>query len=95
MTFDAAEKHQFQIPALQMPATLGFKPPSQAQAVHVRGGRLRNALLDGILADQLLRINGFTYRDRTYPPFLTNARFRASKEGRSRLRRYSGGKGSS
>ncbi|MGB5092555.1 MAG: hypothetical protein WBN97_04500, partial [Parvibaculum sp.] len=60
MTFDAAEKHQSQIPALQMLVALGFKPLSQAQAIHVRGARLRNVVLDDILADQLLKINAFT-----------------------------------
>ncbi|MBU3887919.1 type I restriction endonuclease subunit R [Methylosinus sp. KRF6] len=73
MTFDAAEKHQSQIPALQMLVALGFKPLSQAQAIHLRGARLRNVVLDDILADQLLKINGFTYRDRTYPFDLEDA----------------------
>ena len=73
MTFDAAEKHQSQIPALQMLVALGFTPLSQAEAVRLRGGRLRNVVLDDILADQLLKINGFTYRDRTYPFDLEDA----------------------
>jgi hypothetical protein len=33
MTFDAAEKHQSQIPALQLLVALGFTPLSQADAV--------------------------------------------------------------
>ena len=73
MTFDAAEKHQSQIPALQLLVALGFTPLSQAEAVRLRGGRLRNVVLDDILADQLLKINGFTYRDRIYPFDLEDA----------------------
>jgi type I restriction enzyme R subunit len=73
MTFDPAEKHQSQIPALQLLVALGFKPLSQAEALRLRAGRLRNVVLDDILADQLLRINSFTYRDREYPFDLADA----------------------
>ncbi|ARJ65664.1 restriction endonuclease subunit R [Magnetospirillum sp. ME-1] len=73
MTFDAAEKHQSQIPALQMLVALGFTPLSQADAVLLRGGRLRNVVLDDLLADQLLHINRFTYRGREYPFDLADA----------------------
>ena len=73
MTFDAAEKHQSQIPALQLLVALGFTPLSQAEAVRLRGGRLRNVVLDDVLADQLLRINSFTHRGREYPFDLEDA----------------------
>ena len=73
MTFDAAEKHQSQIPALQLLVALGFTPLSQADAVRLRGGRLRNVVLDDVLADQLLRINSFTHRGREYPFDLEDA----------------------
>lgn len=73
MTFDAAEKHQSQIPALQMLVALGYTPLSQAEALRLRGGRLRNVVLDEVLADQLLKINAFTYRDRTHPFDLEDA----------------------
>jgi type I restriction enzyme, R subunit len=73
MTFDAAEKHQSQIPALQLLVALGFTPLSQAEAVRLRAGRLRNVVLDDILADQLLRINSFSYRGRDYPFDLEDA----------------------
>ncbi|NKE74477.1 type I restriction endonuclease subunit R [Ochrobactrum intermedium] len=73
MTFDAAEKHQSQIPALQLLVALGFTPLSQAEAVRLRGGRLRNVVLDDVLADQLLKINSFTYRGRDYPFDLEDA----------------------
>ncbi len=66
MTFNPAEKHQSQIPALQMLVALGFVPLSQADAVALRGGRLRSVVLDDVLADQLLAINRFTYRGREY-----------------------------
>ena len=59
MTFDAAEKHQSQIPALQMLVALGFKPLSQAQALALRGDRLRNVVLDDVLTESVMRINEF------------------------------------
>ncbi|MGO8492411.1 hypothetical protein ACC757_37610, partial [Rhizobium ruizarguesonis] len=43
-----------------------FKPISQAQALALRGGKLRNVVLDDILAEQLLRINRYTYRGKEY-----------------------------
>jgi type I restriction enzyme R subunit len=73
MTFDAAEKHQSQIPALQLLVALGFTPLSQAEAVRHRGGRLRNVVLDDVLAEQLLSINSFTHRGRAYPFDLEDA----------------------
>ena len=66
MTFDAAEKHQSQVPALQLLVALGFTPLSQEEALRLRGGRLRNVVLDDILAEQLMRINCFTHRGREY-----------------------------
>ena len=71
--FDAREKHQSQIPALQLLLALGFTPLSQAEAARQRGGRLRNVVLDDVLADQLLKINGFTHRGREYPFDLEDA----------------------
>ena len=50
MTFDAAEKHQSQLPALQLLVALGFTPLSQEEALRLRGGRLRNVVLDDVLA---------------------------------------------
>lgn len=66
MIFDAAEKYQSQIPAMQMLVALGFKPLSQADTLRLRGGRLRSLVLDEILAEQLLEINRYTYRGREY-----------------------------
>lgn len=73
MTFDAAEKHQSQIPALQLLVAVGFTPLSQDQALALRGGRLRNVVLDDVLADALLRINRFSHRGRDYPFDLADA----------------------
>ena len=64
--FHAAEKHQSQIPTVQLLVALGFQPLSGAEALALRGGRKRNVLLEGILADQLLRINRFRHRNRSY-----------------------------
>lgn len=66
MTFIAAEKHQSQVPALQLLVALGFTPLSQEEALRLRGGRLRNVVLDDILAEQLMHINQFTHRGREY-----------------------------
>ncbi len=53
--FNAAEKHQSQIPAIQILVALGFKPISQTDAIAMRGGRLRNVVLDDVLVEQLLK----------------------------------------
>jgi type I restriction enzyme R subunit len=66
MIFDAAEKFQSQIPAMQMLVALGYEPLSQAEALRLRGGRLRSVVLDDVLADQLLKINRYTYKGREY-----------------------------
>jgi type I restriction enzyme, R subunit len=66
MTFIAAEKHQSQVPALQLLVALGFTPLSQEEALGLRGSRLRNVVLDDVLAEQLMRINRFTHRGREY-----------------------------
>ena len=64
--FDPREKYQSQVPALQLLVSLGFSPLSQDEALRLRGGRLRNVVLDDVLADQLMRINSFTHRGRNY-----------------------------
>jgi type I restriction enzyme R subunit len=66
MTFNAAEKHQSQVPAVQLLVALGFTPLSQEEGLRLRGGRLRNVVLDDVLAEQLMRINRFTHRGREY-----------------------------
>ncbi|MCY4235725.1 MAG: HsdR family type I site-specific deoxyribonuclease [Cyanobacteria bacterium MAG CAR2_bin_4] len=66
MTFNPTEKHQSQIPALQLLAAMGFKPLSQAEALRLRGGRRRNVVLDDVLAQQLMGMNSFTHRGQVY-----------------------------
>ena len=66
MTFDPSEARQSQLPALELLVALGYQPLSAAEARHHRGGRISNVLLHEILADRLLAINAFTYRDRRY-----------------------------
>ena len=51
---------------LQHLATLGYTPLTHRDALHHRGGHLRNVILHDILADRLLAINRFTYRGRRY-----------------------------
>lgn len=65
-TFNSNEKHQSQAPALQLLVALGFTPLSQEEALRLRGGRLRNVVLDDVLAEQLMHINRFTHRGREY-----------------------------
>lgn len=64
--FNPAEKHQSQIPALQMLVALGFTPLSEEDVNRQRGERLRNVVLDDILVEQLLRLNSFEYRSKSY-----------------------------
>ena len=73
MIFDSSEKHQSQIPALQLLVAMGFTPLSSEEALRLRGGRLRNVTLDDVLADQLLKLNRFTHRGREYPFNLEDA----------------------
>src|SRR5215469_9172615 len=72
MTFNAAEKYQSQIPAIQTFIGLGFKPLSQALADRLRG-KSRNVVLDEILVEQLMRINRFSYRGKQYEFDLADA----------------------
>ncbi len=70
--FNAAEKYQSQIPALQTLIALGFKPLSQAQADKLRG-KPRNVVLDDVLVEQMLKLNSFSYRGKEYPFDLEDA----------------------
>jgi type I restriction enzyme, R subunit len=72
MIFDAAEKYQSQIPAIQALIALGFKPLSQAQADKLRG-KPRNVVLDDVLIEQTLKINSFNHRGKDYPFNLEDA----------------------
>ena len=66
MIFNAAEKFQSQIPAIQLLVAMGFQPLSQEEALSLRGGRQRNVVLDDVLVESLMRINRFTHRGRDY-----------------------------
>lgn len=66
MTFNVAEKYQSQVPALQLLVAMGYRPLSQDEVVRLRGGRLRNVVLDEALAEQLLKINRFRHRGKDY-----------------------------
>lgn len=70
--FNAAEKFQSQIPAIQTLVALGFQPLSQAQSDRLRG-KPRNVVLDDVLVEQLLKINRFTFRGKEYPFDLEDA----------------------
>ena len=49
-----------------MLVALGFKPLSQTETIAMRGGRLRNVVLDDVLAESVMRINRFTHRGKEY-----------------------------
>jgi type I restriction enzyme R subunit len=65
MTFNAAESYQSQVPAIQTLVGLGYIPISQRDAESKRG-RQRNVLLEGVLIEQLLKINSFNHRGKDY-----------------------------
>ena len=70
MTYDTPsfrEDSISQIPALQLLQALGYKYLTPDEAVEARGGRLGNVLLEGILTDQLRKINSITRRGSEYP----------------------------
>ena len=51
------EDHISQIPALQVLQNLGFQYLSPIDAMKLRGERASNVILDGILEEQLRRMN--------------------------------------
>ena len=61
------EKLISQIPAVKLLLNLGYEYLRSEEAVDARGGRLGNVLLDGILAEQLRRLNLIRFRGREYP----------------------------
>jgi len=66
LAYNPAEIHQSQIPALQMLVGLGYTPLSATRLSKLRDGRTKPVLLDQLLAEQLLKINSFTYRGKEY-----------------------------
>ncbi len=71
-SFSPDEKHQSQIPALQLLVNLGFTPISQTEAERLRGN-LGNVLLESVLVDQVLEINRFHHGGKAYPFDLEDA----------------------
>ena len=61
------EDHISQIPALQLLQNLGYTYLTPEEALSLRGGKTRNVILDGILADQLRKMNVVRYRGEKYP----------------------------
>lgn len=63
--FNPAEKHQSQVPAIQTLVALGFQPLSQAQVDGLRG-KTRNVVFDDIVVEQILKLNSYSYREKSY-----------------------------
>ena len=56
------EDHISQIPALQLMQNLGYTYLTPEDALVLRGGRARNVILDGILEEQLRKMNKIKYK---------------------------------
>ena len=56
------EDHISQIPALQLLQNLGYKYLTPAEALELRGGRMSAVILEGILAEQLRKINRVRFK---------------------------------
>ncbi len=61
------EDHISQIPALQLLQNIGYAYLTPEEALELRGGRARNVILDGILEEQLRRMNKIQYKERKCP----------------------------
>src|SRR3972149_6693150 len=61
------EDHISQIPALQLLQNLGYTYLTPEEALALRGGKTRNVILDGILTEQLRKMNVVRYRGEEYP----------------------------
>lgn len=64
--FEFNEKYLSQIPALQQLINLGYKYLTPEQALAERGGRSANVILEGVLRQQLKKINRINYKGGTY-----------------------------
>jgi type I restriction enzyme, R subunit len=60
------EDHASQIPAIHMLVNLGYKYLPPAEAVRLRGGKTSGVLLDGILEDQLRKMNRIRFKGEEY-----------------------------
>ena len=64
-TFEDKEKYLSQIPAVQGPHAFRLSLSSQG-TLESKRGRLRQVILEDILAEQILSINRFTHRGEEY-----------------------------
>ena len=60
------EDHISQIPALQLLQNMGYTYLTPEEALELRGGRARNVILDGILEEQLRRMNKIQYKEQKH-----------------------------
>lgn len=60
------EDENSQIPAIQLLINLGYTYIKPDEAVELRGGKLGNMILDGVLEAQLKEINGFSFRGKDH-----------------------------
>lgn len=70
MKFDTPsfkEDHISQVPALQLLQKLGYTYLTPDEALELRGGRMGAVLLEGVLAQQLRKINRIRFRGNEYP----------------------------
>ncbi len=70
------EDHVSQVPALQLLQNLGYTYLRPPEVFLERKGRLGNVLLEGILSDQLKKLNRISYRGKQYE--FTEANIRAA-----------------
>ena len=56
-----------QVPALHLLQNLGYRYLTPDEALNFRGGRASGVILDGILEDQLRKINKVKYKGKEYP----------------------------
>lgn len=66
------EDHISQIPALKLLMNLGWKYLTPDQALEARTNRTSNVLLEGILKEQLQKINKIEYKQKEFPFSETN-----------------------
>jgi type I restriction enzyme R subunit len=60
------EDHISQVPALQVLQNLGYTYLTPDEALALRGGRTSGVLLEGVLAEQLRKINRIRFKGQTY-----------------------------
>lgn len=64
--FHINEKYLSQIPALQLLINLGYEYLPPEQVMHQRQGKTGNVLLEGVLREQLKRLNRINYKGREF-----------------------------